>query len=42
MIQMTDAVLVASGTATMMVGLMQKPMVIVYKMNGFTAWLAKN
>ncbi len=41
MISLTDIVLVASGTATLMVGLMHKPMVIMYKMSSFTAWLAK-
>ena len=41
MIAMADTVLCASGTATMMVGLMHKPMVIMYIMNSFTAWIAK-
>ncbi|MES2855060.1 MAG: lipid-A-disaccharide synthase [Bdellovibrionota bacterium] len=41
MIDLTDVVLVASGTATLMVGLMEKPMVIMYRMNSVTAWLAK-
>ena len=41
MIELCDVILVASGTATMMVGLMAKPMVIMYRMNGFTAWIAK-
>lgn len=41
MIELTDVVLVASGTATLMVGLMEKPMVIMYRMNPLTAWLAK-
>lgn len=41
MIAMTNFVLVASGTATLMVGLLQKPMVIMYKMKPFTAWFAK-
>ena len=41
MIQMTDVVLCASGTATIMVGLLKKPMVIMYRMNTITAWLAK-
>lgn len=41
MIAMADTVLCASGTATMMVGLMHKPMVIMYKMNSITAWIAK-
>ncbi len=41
MISLVDVVLVASGTATLMVGLMEKPMVIMYKMNSLTAFLAK-
>lgn len=41
MIAMADTVLCASGTATMMVGLMHKPMVIMYIMNSITAWIAK-
>lgn len=41
MISMADVVLCASGTATLMVGLMEKPMVIMYRMNAFTAWVAK-
>lgn len=41
MVQLTDAILCASGTATLMVGLMEKPMVIMYRMNSLTAYLAK-
>ncbi len=41
MIQACDLILVASGTATLMVGLMEKPMVIMYRMRPLTAWLAK-
>jgi lipid-A-disaccharide synthase len=41
MIALADVILVASGTATLMVGLMEKPMVIMYRMNAITAWLAK-
>ncbi len=41
MIDLADVVLVASGTATLMVGLLEKPMVIMYKMNAMTAFLAK-
>lgn len=41
MIGMTDAILCASGTATLMVGLMEKPMVIMYRMNPISAALAK-
>lgn len=36
MISMTDYILAASGTATLMVGLLQKPMVIMYKMKWLT------
>lgn len=41
MIALGDIVLVASGTATLMVGLMEKPMVIMYRMNALTAWIAR-
>lgn len=41
MISLADVVLCASGTATLMVGLMEKPMVIMYRMNPVTAFLAK-
>ncbi len=41
MIALADIILVASGTATLMVGLLEKPMVIMYRMNSVTAWLAK-
>jgi lipid-A-disaccharide synthase len=41
MISLADVVLTASGTATLIVGLMEKPMVIMYKMSAFTAFLAK-
>jgi lipid-A-disaccharide synthase len=41
MIQMADVILCASGTATLMVGLMEKPMVIMYRMTAFTAMMAK-
>lgn len=41
MIQITDLVLVASGTATLMVGLLKKPMVIMYKMTWLTGWFAR-
>lgn len=41
MISMADYVLVASGTATLMVGLLQKPMVIMYKLKWITGVLAK-
>lgn len=41
MIDLADVVLCASGTATLMVGLLEKPMVIMYRMNALTAYLAK-
>jgi lipid-A-disaccharide synthase len=42
MVSLVDAVLCASGTATLVVGLMKKPMVVMYKMNSFTAFLARH
>ena len=41
MIEACDSLLVASGTATLQVALCGKPMVVMYKMNGMTAFLAK-
>ncbi len=41
MIHLADAILVASGTATLMVGLLEKPMVIMYKMKWLTGIFAK-
>lgn len=41
MISLADYVLVASGTATLMVGLLQKPMVIMYKVKPLTAFIAR-
>jgi lipid-A-disaccharide synthase len=41
MISLADEILCASGTATLMVGLCKKPMVIMYKMKPLTAFLAK-
>lgn len=41
MIGMTDVILCASGTATLMVGLMEKPMIIMYKMNALSAAIGK-
>lgn len=41
MIRLTDAILAASGTATLMVGLMEKPMVIMYKVNALTAFIGR-
>lgn len=41
MIQSMNTILCASGTATLMVGLCRKPMVIMYKMNSLSAFFAK-
>jgi len=41
MISCADVILCASGTATLMVGLCRCPMVIMYKMNSFSGFLAK-
>lgn len=41
MILLCDAILTASGTATLVVGLMQVPMVIMYKLNWLTAMIAR-
>lgn len=41
MIHLVDIMLVASGTATLQVGLMKKPMVIMYKMKWITGVIAK-
>lgn len=41
MIQAVDLVLVTSGTATLVVGLMEKPMIIMYKVKALTAFLAR-
>jgi lipid-A-disaccharide synthase len=41
MISLADYVLVASGTATLMVGLLQKPMVIMYKVKWLTAFIIR-
>lgn len=42
MISVCDVILVASGTATLMVGLLEKPMVIMYKASAITVWVALN
>lgn len=41
MISSADVILCASGTATLMVGLCRCPMVIMYKMNALSGFLAK-
>ncbi len=41
MIKECDFILAASGTATLQVALCEKPMVVMYRMNGLTAFLAK-
>jgi lipid-A-disaccharide synthase len=41
MISMCDFVLATSGTATLLVALLEKPMVIMYKMKAFTALIAR-
>jgi lipid-A-disaccharide synthase len=41
MIQLCDVILAASGTATLLVGLLEKPMVIMYKMKWLTGIIAK-
>ena len=41
MIKKCDFILAASGTATLQVALCEKPMVVMYRMNGLTAFLAK-
>lgn len=41
MIHLSDFVLAASGTATLMVGLLEKPMVVMYRMTFLTGLLAR-
>lgn len=41
MIALTDFILAASGTATLMVGLLRKPMVIMYRLSPLTAFIAR-
>jgi len=41
MMNLCDYILAASGTATLMVGLMEKPMVIMYRMKWLTGVIAK-
>lgn len=41
MINLTDVILAASGTATLMVGLLEKPMVIMYRLKWLTGLVAK-
>lgn len=40
-IQHCDALIAASGTVTLEIALLQKPFVLIYKVNRFTAWLVK-
>jgi len=40
-IDLMDMAIVASGTATLLLGLLKKPMVIIYKMSPITAWILK-
>ncbi len=42
MVSLVDAVICASGTATLVVGLLKKPMVVMYKMNPITAFMARH
>lgn len=41
MISLADAVLAASGTATLMVGLLEKPMVIMYRVSWLSAFIGR-
>lgn len=41
MIDLCDYMITASGTATLQVGLLKKPQIIIYKMNPISAYLAK-
>lgn len=41
MIQLADLILCASGTATLIVGLLQKPMVIMYRMSRLTVFIGR-
>ena len=41
MIVLTDFILAASGTATLMVGLLHKPMVVMYRLKWLTGMIAK-
>ena len=41
MIHLCDGILAASGTATLIVGLLKKPMVVMYKMNPLSMWFFK-
>lgn len=41
MIDVCDFMITASGTATVQVGLLKKPQIVVYKLNAFTGFLAK-
>lgn len=41
MVSFCDIILCASGTATLVVGLLEKPMVIMYKVNALTAFIGR-
>lgn len=41
MISLPDVILAVSGTATLMVGLMRKPMAIIYRASALTAWIGR-
>lgn len=41
MVSLCDAILCASGTATLVVGLLEKPMVIMYKVGAITAFIGR-
>jgi lipid-A-disaccharide synthase len=40
-IQSCDAIISASGTATLQIGLLETPMVIIYRMSNLTYWIAR-
>lgn len=42
MIEMCDFIVAKSGTGTLLLSLLQKPNVIMYKMSSMSAWIARN